>query len=94
MKTIYNDSFLNRFSKYIDFIAAENLPVAKKLKAQILQKTKTIQENPYLHRQSIYFNDPKIRDCVFKHCTIVFRIEESEIIIFGFIKHQNSWMDK
>jgi plasmid stabilization system protein ParE len=88
MKIIYKKSFQIRLQEHIDFIASDNLQAAKKLKIQILNKTQSIPENPYLYRQSVYFQDPLIRDCVFKSCTIVFKIEPSRIIVFGFLKHQ------
>lgn len=88
MKVVYKKSFQSRLKEHIDFIASDNLKAAKKLKNQLLRKTQSIPNNPHLFRQSIYFDDPQIRDCVFKSCTIVFKIEPSRIIVFGFIKHQ------
>ncbi|MBK9737038.1 MAG: type II toxin-antitoxin system RelE/ParE family toxin [Saprospiraceae bacterium] len=85
MKIVYKKSFQNRLREHIEFIASDNLKAAKKLKNQILRKTQSIPDNPYLFRQSIYFGDPQIRDCVFKSCTIVFKIEPSGIIVFGFL---------
>lgn len=88
MEIVYKKSFQRRLQEHIDFIASDNLNAAKKLKDQLLIKILSIQENPYLFRQSIYFNDTEIRDCVFKNCTIVFKIETSRIVVFGFLKHQ------
>jgi plasmid stabilization system protein ParE len=89
MKIVYKTSFQSRLTEYIEFIASDNLKAAKKLKNQILRKIRSIPENPYLFRQSIYFDDPQIRDCVIKSCTIVFKIDTSRIIVFGFLKHQH-----
>lgn len=88
MKIVYNKSFQSRLKEHIEFIASDNLKAAKKLKSQLLRKIQSIPENPYLFRQSIYFDDTQIRDCVFKSCTIVFKIEPSRVIIFGFLKEQ------
>jgi plasmid stabilization system protein ParE len=88
MKIVYKKSFQIRLQEHIEFIASDNLNAAKKLKNQLLKKTKNIPDNPYLFRQSIFFEDPQIRDCVFKNCTIIFKIEPTLIIVFGFIKHQ------
>jgi plasmid stabilization system protein ParE len=88
MKILYKESFQNRLKAYIEFIASDNVKVAKKIKSQILNKIQSIPENPYLFRKSIYFEDPLIRDCVFKNCTIVFKIEPNLILVFGFLKHQ------
>ena len=88
MKIVYKKSFQSWLKEHIEFIASDNLKAAKILKDQLLRKTQSIPDNPYLFRQSIYFDDPQIRDCVFKSCTIVFIIEPSRIIVFGFLKHQ------
>jgi plasmid stabilization system protein ParE len=88
MKIVYKKSFQIRLQEHIEFIASDNLNAAKKLKNQLLKKTKNIPDNPYLFRQSIFFEDPQIIDCVFKNCTIIFKIEPTLIIVFGFIKHQ------
>ena len=82
------DRFTTKKNFKHTLIAQDNLKAAKKLKNQLLIKTKSIPVNPYLFRQSIYLEDPQIRDCVFKNCTIVFKIEPSRIIVFGFLKHQ------
>lgn len=48
MKIVYSISFMKRLSKYIDFIANDNIKIAKKVRNQILEKTKAIPANPYL----------------------------------------------
>jgi len=88
MKIVYKKSFLSRLKEHIEFIASDNLKADEKLKNQLLRKTKSIADNPYLLKQSIYFDDTQIRDCVFKSCKIVFKIEPTRIIVFGFLKHQ------
>lgn len=88
MKVVYKKSFQTRLKEHIEFIASDNLKAAQKLKNQLLIKTQSIPNNPYLFRQSLYFDDTQIRDCVFRNCTIVFKIEPSRIIVFGFLKHQ------
>jgi plasmid stabilization system protein ParE len=87
MKIVYKQSFQKRLLEHIAFISDDNINAAKKLRNQLLKKTQSILDNPYLYRQSIYFQDPQIRDCVFKSCTIVFKIESQRIIVFGFLKH-------
>jgi plasmid stabilization system protein ParE len=88
MKIVYKKSFQSRLKEYIEFIAKDNLNAAKKFKNQLLCKTQSISDNLYLFRQSVYFEATQIRDCIFKGCTIVFKIEPSRIIVFGFLKHQ------
>lgn len=66
MKIVYKKSFQSRLQEHIEFIASDNLNAAKKLKILLLRKTKSIPNNPYLFRQSIYFEDPQIRDWFLK----------------------------
>lgn len=58
MKIVYKKSFQSRLKEHIEFIASDNLKAAKILKNKLLRKTQSIQDNPYLFRQSIYFDDP------------------------------------
>ncbi|MEE9438778.1 MAG: type II toxin-antitoxin system RelE/ParE family toxin, partial [Saprospiraceae bacterium] len=69
-------------------------PAAKKLKSQLLDQIKRIPDNPYMFRQSIYFNNKEIRDLVYKGCTVVYKIESKRIIVFGFLKYQEFPTDK
>jgi plasmid stabilization system protein ParE len=87
MRVIYKKSFQNRLLNYLEFIASDNLTAAKRIKSEILEKIQSIPSNPYLYRKSIYFDDQTIRDCVIRTCTIVYKIEQEKIIVFGFLKH-------
>jgi plasmid stabilization system protein ParE len=90
MKIIFKDTFVDRLEKQIEFIALDNPSIARKFKNKLLAKIKQIPRNPYQYRKSIYFNDINIRDMIFKGYTIVFRITDTAIEVFGFVKYQNS----
>jgi len=47
-----------------------------------------LKRNPWQFRKSVYFDDPNIRDLIFKGYTIVFRINQNTIEVFGFLKFQ------
>ena len=74
----------------IKFISKDNPNAAKKFKKELLTKIKTIPSNPQIFRKSIYFDDNSIRDLIYKGYTIVFRINEKQIEIFGFVKFQQN----
>ena len=93
MKIVFKDSFLNRLENQIDYISLDSPARARKFKNDLLQRIKGIPENPYRFRKSIYFNEDKIRDLIFKGYTIVFRITTDKIEVFGFVKYQNSPTD-
>ena len=93
MKIAFKDSFLNRLENQIDYIAQDSPARARKFKNDLLSRIKEISKNPFRYRKSIYFNSDNIRDLIFKGYTVVFRITEDRIEVFGFVKYQNSPTD-
>jgi plasmid stabilization system protein ParE len=87
-KIVFKDTFIIRLEKQIEFIATDSPNHARKFKTDLLSKIKEIPTNPYLFRKSIYFNDENIRDLIFKGYTVIFRITQDQIEIFGFVKYQ------
>lgn len=90
MKIKIKDSFTTKLLHQIDYIACDSPVRARKFQKAIIREIRDILPNPYKHRQSIYFQDEKIRDLIYKGYTIVFRINEKEksIEVFGFVKYQ------
>jgi plasmid stabilization system protein ParE len=93
MKIVFKDTFLNRLEYQIDYISLDSPTRARKFKNDLLTRIKEIPKNPYRYRKSIYFDLEEIRDLIFKGYTIVFRISNNQIEIFGFLKYQNSPID-
>ena len=89
MKILFKESFVIRLEKQIQYISLDSPIRTQKFKTELLLRIKEIPKDPYHHRKSIYFNDEMIRDMVFKGYTIVFRINQDIIEIFGFVKFQN-----
>jgi len=92
MKILFKDTFVFRLEKQIDYITIDNPGNARKFKRELFYKIKEIPSNPFRYRKSIYFDDPTIRDLIYKGYTIVFKISEN-IEIFGFVKFQNKPTD-
>ncbi len=93
MKIVFKDTFLNRLSDQVKFIAKDSPNRARKFKNQLLTEIKKISNFPLKHRKSIYFEDQNIRDLIFKGYTVVYRIKEKKIEVFGFLKQQNKPTD-
>ena len=93
MKIVFKESFLSRLEKQVDYIAQDSPARARKFKNELLSRIKEIPDNPYRYRRSIYFNENNIRDMIFKGYTVVFRIKENRIEVFGFVKYQSSPTD-
>jgi hypothetical protein len=90
MKIIFKDTFVYRLEKQLDYISVDSPANALRFKNDLLKLIKTIPSNPLKHRKSIYFDDQNIRDLIFKGYTIVFRINNKTIEVFGFVKYQHS----
>jgi len=88
MKILFKESFVIRLVKQIHFIALDSPIRARKFKTELLLRIKEMPKGPYRYRKSIYFNDEMIRDMIFKGYTIVFRIIQDIIEVFGFVKFQ------
>jgi plasmid stabilization system protein ParE len=90
MKIVLKDTFLNRLEEQINYIATDNPTRAREFKNEVLEKVKAIPRFPYRCRKSIYFDEENIRDLVFRGFTIVYRITEARIEVFGFVKYKNT----
>lgn len=93
MKIVYKDTFVDRLERQLKYIATKSPVSARKLKTELIQRIKEIPENPYLFRKSIYFENEAIRDLIYKGYTVVFRINENQIEVFGFTKYQEKPTD-
>jgi len=93
VKIKYKESFVDRLERQLIYIAADNPRAAQKLKKDIVGKLKAMALHPHSCRKSIFFDDNTIRDLVFKGYTVVFRITETHIEVFGFVKHQQNVVD-
>ena len=90
MRIIFKDTFINRLEKQLDFIAQNNPANSRKFKNDLFNLIKAIPLNPRKHRKSIWYDDVDIRDLIFRGYTVVFRINNETIEVFGFVKFQDT----
>jgi len=93
MKVVFKETFIIRIESQIEYISLDSPTRARKFKSDLLKRIKEIPTNPYRYRKSVYFEDETIRDLVFKGYTIVFRITEDNIEVFGIVKYQKGPTD-
>lgn len=91
MKLKIEDSFSQKLDRQVDFIAGDKPEAAKKIKAGLIRCLKKIPKNPWINRKSYYFDDVRIRDYIFKGYTIIYKIEDSAISVFGFLKWEEDY---
>ncbi len=94
MEIIYKESFVNRLENQLDYIAQDSPSASKKFRKELINRIKKIPKNPYSYRKSIYFDDTLLRDLIYKGYTVVFRINNELIEVFGFVKYQKNPTDK
>ena len=78
-------AFVNRLEGFVEVIAEDKPSAARKFHKDIITACKEIQNFPYKHRKSIYFDDENIRDLVHKGFVIIYKIDGDTIRIFAFI---------
>ena len=93
MKIIYKESFVKRLENQLDYIAQDNPSAAKKFKKDLTKRIKDVPANPLRYRKSVYFNDKSIRDLIYIGYTVVFRINNEIIEVFGLVKFQEKPTD-
>lgn len=83
-------AFVNRLEGFVEIIAEDKLSAARKFQKELINVCKEIQNFPYKHRKSIYFDDNDIRDLVHKGFVIIYKIDGDTIRVFAFI-HRNEF---
>lgn len=78
-------SFVNRLEGFVEIIAEDKPSAARKFQKEIINACKEIQNFPYKHRKSIYFDDESIRDLVHKGFVAIYKIDGDTIKVFAFI---------
>lgn len=92
MKIIFKESFVDRLENQVEYIAIDSPSRARKFKNELLNRIRELPLNPYQNRKSVYFEDNNIRYLIFKGYAIVFRVTDTAIEVFGFVKYQDSPM--
>lgn len=88
MRVVLEESFLDRLERQLDFIAIDSPVRSKKFGSALMKAEREIPSNPFLYRKSIYFDDPNIRDMVFRGYTAMFRVKKDAIEVFGLVNQQ------
>ena len=93
MKINLPKEFLFLLGEIVDLIANDKPLASRKFKKDLIIAIKKDLQFPYNFKKSIYFDEVKVRDYVFKGYTITFRIDELEenVEVFGIIKNRNNY---
>jgi len=75
MEIIYNPIFEQQAIEIVEFIAQDKLSVAIEFALMLEKKILQIPDFPFQYRPSHYFDNPNIRDMIYKKHTIIYEID-------------------
>lgn len=90
MKIKFSKSFVEKLKAQLRYISLDKPLAARRFNQRLRERIREIPKFPLKYRKSIYFEDENIRDLVFEGYTVVFRIHDNEIQVFGFVKMESS----
>ncbi len=89
MKIVIEIGFSEPLLIILATIAKDKKSASKKFNKDLKEKIELLLESPFIHRPSIYFEDIKYRDLIFKGYTIIYKVEDNEIRILDIFKWQD-----
>ncbi len=96
MKIVRDRQFLASLRGILKYIAADSIGNAKSFKAGLDEKLKMLPLFPYKFRQSIYDDDSKVRDFIFKGYVIPYLVDKhgGRIVLLDIFKWVNRPAEK
>jgi len=89
MKIIFEPLFVNQLNSILSFIALDKKSASQKFKKELQKKIHLISTTPHMYRRSNYFESVDYRDLIYHGYTIIYKIEEEEILILEIFKWQS-----
>ncbi len=88
MTVITDEPFDQNLKKIVRFIAIDSQNRARAFHVSLRKGLESLDNFPFKYRQSIHYNDPKIRDFIFKGYTIPYLVDEAEdrIVVLDIFK--------
>ena len=89
MELVFSDESLKDLRAIRDFIAFDFTARADRFITQMLSQIESTIDNPFRFRKSIYFEDNRYRDMIFRGYTIVIRVDETAIVVLAVFRARN-----
>ena len=88
MTVITDEPFDQNLKKIVRFIATDSENRARAFHVNLRKGLESLDNFPFKYRQSIHYNDPKIRDFIFKGYTIPYLVDEVQdrIVVLDIFK--------
>ncbi len=93
MKIKFTTDFQQDLIEIVRFIALDKPKAARKFKNDLIKNIQNELVSPYSYKKSIYFEEEKYRDYVFKGYTTICEVDlANEIVnIIGVLKYRDSF---
>ena len=88
MKIVIENSFATPFLQILSTIAEDKKSAAIKFNKELKEKLNLLKDSPYMCRKSLYFEDEKYRDMIFRGYTIIYKVENDIIKVLDIFKWQ------
>ena len=85
----FQDAFFQKLQGQAKYISKDKPEAARKFKKAIIDECKSLCNNPFRCRKSIYYNDENIRDLILLGYTIIYEVSDEAISIFAMTKYEN-----
>ena len=86
MRIVYDPAFLSKIQKIWNYIAEDSPERANQFLSDLKIRIENLPSFPYQCRKSIWFENEKIRDLIFKGYTVPYLIESDQIVILDIFK--------
>lgn len=87
---IFKSQFKDELKHIYGYIKQDSKDRANNFISELIKKLENIENNPFMYRKSLYFDDDSKRDFIFKGYTIPYEIVDEKIYILGIFK-ANEW---
>jgi len=84
------EAYIASLKEVLAYIATDNKSAAKAFHKGLRQKIAQLKSFPWMYRASIYFDNPAIRDLIYKGYTVPYLVDEEKqtITIIGITKYK------
>jgi len=83
--------FVVQLKKILIYIAKDKRTAAVKFESELNKKILLLPDNPYLFRQSHYFDSNLYRDLIYSGYTVIYKVDGVDILILEIFKWQEKW---
>lgn len=90
MQIRFDSDFEKSLLLILDYIASDKVSAAIGFRKELQDTIALLSDNPYMFKQSHYFDEDVYRDLIYKGYTIIYKINKNEIVILEIFK----WIER